>query len=85
MAPFLSTFVGGAVGLATGMYSIGLQGRTVLKPHITYAVFTAAGSFLGFKYYQFKQHEGQLIEKRREVLLEKRALRLANAQAEAEN
>ncbi|KAJ2877844.1 hypothetical protein FB639_003598 [Coemansia asiatica] len=74
MAPFLSTFVGGAVGLVTGMYSIGLQGRTLLKR-----------SYLGFKYYQFKQHEGQLIEKRREVLLEKRAQRLASARADAEN
>ncbi|KAJ1840566.1 hypothetical protein LPJ73_006370 [Coemansia sp. RSA 2703] len=84
MAPFISTFVGGTVGLITGMYSMGLQGRTVMKPHISYAIFTAAGSYLGFKYYEFKQYEGQLIEKRREMLLEKRALRQAAA-AEASN
>ncbi|KAJ2384299.1 hypothetical protein GGI05_005053 [Coemansia sp. RSA 2603] len=55
-----------------------------MKPHISYAIFTAAGSYLGFKYYEFKQYEGQLIEKRREMLLEKRALRQAAA-AEASN
>ncbi|KAJ1959113.1 hypothetical protein GGI12_004510 [Dipsacomyces acuminosporus] len=77
--PFLSTFVGSAVGLGTGMYAMALQGRTVLKPRVSYAVFTAAGGLLGFKYYQLKQYEGQLIERRREILLEKRAQRQAEA------
>ncbi|KAI8324377.1 hypothetical protein GQ54DRAFT_256593 [Martensiomyces pterosporus] len=79
MAPFFSTIVGGTVGLFTGMYAMALQGRTVMKPRVSYAVFSAAGGLLGFKYYQFKQYEGQLIEKRRQVLLEKRAQRQAEA------
>ncbi|KAJ2043691.1 hypothetical protein GGI08_007332 [Coemansia sp. S2] len=83
MAPFISTIVGGTVGLFTGMYAIALRGRTVLKPQASYLVFTAAGGYIGFKYYQFKQYEGQLIEKRREVLLEKRAQRQADAAAAA--
>ncbi|KAJ1661197.1 hypothetical protein GGI00_007067 [Coemansia sp. RSA 2681] len=81
MAPFVSTIVGGTVGLFTGMYAIALRGRTVLKRN--YLVFTSAGAYIGFKYYQFKQYEGQLIEKRREVLLEKRAQRQAEAAAAA--
>ncbi|KAJ2505554.1 hypothetical protein GGF44_003617 [Coemansia sp. RSA 1694] len=76
MAPFVSTIVGGTVGLFTGMYAIAL-------PQASYLVFTSAGAYIGFKYYQFKQYEGQLIEKRREVLLEKRAQRQAEAAAAA--
>ncbi|KAI7820485.1 hypothetical protein BX661DRAFT_174859 [Kickxella alabastrina] len=79
MAPIFTTLVGGTVGLITGMYSMGLRGRTVVKPHLSYAIFTAAGCYIGFKYYEFKQYEGQLIEKRREYLLEKRAQRQAEA------
>ncbi|KAJ2911175.1 hypothetical protein GGI21_000089 [Coemansia aciculifera] len=83
MAPFISTIVGGTVGLFTGMYAIALRGRTVLKPQASYLVFTSAGAYIGFKYYQFKQYEGQVIEKRRQFLLEKRAQRLEAAAAAA--
>ncbi|KAJ2493578.1 hypothetical protein IWW37_000444 [Coemansia sp. RSA 2050] len=83
MAPFLSTFVGGTVGLLTGMYAIALRGRTVLKPQASYLVFTGVGGYIGFKYYQFKQFEGRLIENRRIVLLEKRAKRQEEAAAAA--
>ncbi|KAJ2721281.1 hypothetical protein GGI07_004061 [Coemansia sp. Benny D115] len=77
MAPFLSIFVGSTVGLCTGMYAMALQGRTVMRPNISYAIYTAAGAYIGFKAYEYKQFERQLIERRREVLLEKRAQRLA--------
>ncbi|KAJ1952083.1 hypothetical protein EC988_003749 [Linderina pennispora] len=82
MAPILSMFVGATVGLGTGMYAMGLQGRAVLKPRISYAVYVSAGALIGYKYYSFKQYEKQLIEKRRTHLLEKRAQRLAEATAE---
>lgn len=81
MAPFLSVFVGGTVGVLTGMYSIALQGRTVLKPHISYGIYLAAGGFLGFKYYEFRQFESQLVERRHKLLVEKREQRLAAAAA----
>ncbi|KAJ2006126.1 hypothetical protein GGI04_001815 [Coemansia thaxteri] len=83
MAPFVSTIVGGTVGLLTGMYAIALRGRTVLKPQASYLVFTAGGAYIGFEYYRFKQYEKQLIERRRVVLLERRAIRQAEAAAAA--
>ncbi|KAJ2762023.1 hypothetical protein H4S06_000887 [Coemansia sp. BCRC 34490] len=84
MAPLVSMLVGGSVGLATGMYSIALQGRLVLKPRISYAVYVAAGGYLGYKYNQFREYEDELIERRRLDLIKRRDERLERRRKELE-
>ncbi|KAJ2692645.1 hypothetical protein H4R19_006117 [Coemansia spiralis] len=83
--PFLSMGVGVCVGLFTGMYSMGLQGRAVFKPRLSYLVFGSLGAFLGYKVSMLRQRQAQLIEVRREILLERRARRLAEEKARAES
>ncbi|KAJ2770148.1 hypothetical protein IWQ57_002793 [Coemansia nantahalensis] len=76
--------VGVGVGVVTGMYSMGLQGRAVLKPRLSYFVFSSLGAFLGYKVFHLRQRQAQVIEIRREILLERRAKRLAEEKAQAE-
>ncbi|KAJ2733773.1 hypothetical protein H4R23_002542, partial [Coemansia sp. Cherry 401B] len=77
----LSMLIGSGVGLATGMYAMALQGRMVLRPRVSYAVYMAIGSFIGYKEWEAGQAFKQVVYSRREELLEKRAQRLAAKEA----
>ncbi|KAI9467911.1 hypothetical protein BX667DRAFT_213664 [Coemansia mojavensis] len=73
----LSMLIGSGVGLTTGMYAAALQGRQVMKPRISYGVYMAIGSYIGYLEWQAGQLFRETVYSRREELLEKRAQRLA--------
>ncbi|KAJ2158973.1 hypothetical protein GGF46_003378 [Coemansia sp. RSA 552] len=76
-------FVGSSVGLFTGVLSMALQGRLVMKPRLSYGVYMVLGAGLGWQVDQMKQHQKQTMEKRRLQLIAQRDERRAAAAAAA--